>query len=275
MTGHNADKNHTPDSATWTRRLTALILAVLSGAAWGHFQVLMPSTDTVTEEGPRTVRLQVVFTHPMEQGPVMDMGVPAEFGVFYGGNKHDLRNLLKPMKVRGKHAYSCLWRAVRPGDFIFYIAPAPYWEPAEEKMIIHYTKVVVDVFGAEEGWDALVGLPVEIEPLVRPYGIWTGNVFRGVVRRNGRPVPFAEVEVEYWNQGRQVKPPADAFITQVVKADAQGVFTYAMPRAGWWGFAALVEGDRKMPGPDGNMVDTELGGLIWVRTRDMVPDQKK
>jgi hypothetical protein len=28
-------------------------------------------------------------------------------------------------------------------------------------------------------------------------------------------------------------------ITQVVKADANGVFTYGVPFAGWWGFAAL------------------------------------
>ena len=75
-------------------------------------------------------------------------------------------------------------------------------------MIVHYTKVVIDVLGAEKGWDALVGLPVEIEPLVRPYGLWTGNTFRGIVRYHGKPVPFARVEVEYYNEGRRVKPRA-------------------------------------------------------------------
>jgi len=253
----------------WVRIAAWAAVCAALPAAWAHFQVIMPSTDIVSEEGPRTLQLRVVFTHPMEQGPVMNMGVPTEFGVFYDGRKHDLRNTLKPVTLEGKRAYTCSWRVRRPGDFIFYIAPAPYWEPAEEKMIIHYTKVVVDVFGAEEGWDALVGLPVEIEPLVRPYGLWTGNVFRGIVRRNGKPVPYAEIEVEYWNEGRKVTPPADPFVTQVIKADGQGVFTYAMPRAGWWGFAALVEGDKKMPNPDGKLVDVELGGLIWVHVRDM------
>ena len=57
-------------------------------------------------------------------------------------------------------------------------------------MIIHYTKVVVNAMGAEEGWDTLVGFPVEIEPLVRPYGLWTGNAFRGIVKKHGEPVPF-------------------------------------------------------------------------------------
>ncbi|NOY82730.1 MAG: DUF4198 domain-containing protein [Kiritimatiellaeota bacterium] len=233
-----------------------------------HFQVIMPSTDIVTETGPRTLALQILFTHPMEQGPVMNMGAPREFGVVAHGRKVDLRASLEPITLQGKRAYTCKWKVRRPGDFIFYIAPAPYWEPAEEKMIIHYTKVVVDAFDAEEGWDAMVGFPVEIEPLVRPYGLWTGNVFRGVVRKDGNPVPFAEIEAEYWNEGRKVKPPSDPYVTQVIKADGAGCFSFAMPRAGWWGFAALVPGE-KTANPEGRLVDTELGGLIWVRVRDM------
>ncbi len=121
----------------------------------------------------------------------------------------------------------------------------------------------------KQGWDQLADLPVEIEPLVRPYGLWTGNTFRGIVRRNGKPVPFATIEVEYYNEGQRVKIPGDAFVTQVVKADADGVFSYSMPRAGWWGFAALLDADKQMAGPDGQLADVELGGVIWVKTVDM------
>lgn len=135
-------------------------------------------------------------------------------------------------------------------------------------MIVHYTKVVVDAYDAGEGWDAELGLPVEITPLTRPYALWTGNLFRGVVKKDGHPVPYAEVEVEWINDG-SVTPPADAYITQVVKADAGGVFAYTMPRAGWWGFAALTEGDEPMKNPRGELVPVEAGGLIWVHTRDM------
>lgn len=244
-------------------------VCVLGGEARAHFQVLIPSTDIITAAGPRAVRLHIVFTHPMEQGPVMEMGRPRRFGVLFGGKKTDLRETLKPRKLDGKTAYEASYRLKAPGDYVFYIEPAPYWEPAEGKMIIHYTKVVVDAFGAEEGWDAMVGFPVEIEPLVRPYGLWTGNVFRGIVRKNGKPVPFAEIEVEYYNEGNKVKAPSGPFVTQVIKADANGVFSYAMPRAGWWGFAALIEGDEKLKSPEGKLVEVELGGLIWVRTVEM------
>jgi cobalt/nickel transport protein len=135
-------------------------------------------------------------------------------------------------------------------------------------MIVHYAKVVVDGFGGGDGWDAMIGMPVEIRPLVRPYGVWTGNIFRGVVERRGKPVPFAEIEVEWMNDG-SVQPPADAFVTQVIRADAAGTFAYAMPRAGWWGFAALVDGDKPMRSPAGKDVPVELGGLMWVRATDM------
>jgi cobalt/nickel transport protein len=199
----------------------------------------------------------------------MEMGAPAQFGVLVDGEKHSLKESLKEKKVDDRTAYDAKYTAKAPGDYVFYLEPAPYWEPAEQKMIVHYTKVVVDAFGAEEGWDAMVGFPVEIEPLVRPYGLWTGNAFRGIVRRDGEPVPFAEIEVEYYNEDRKVEIPADPFVTQVIKADAGGTFCYVMPRAGWWGFAALVDGEEEMENPEGEPVDVELGGLIWVRTVDM------
>jgi len=247
----------------------AWALCLLADRAHGHFQVLLPSTDVVSAEDERTVSLDILFTHPMEQGPVMAMGVPRRFGMLVGGKKHDLAKQLTPRKLDGKSAYTAAVQVTAPGDYVFFIEPAPYWEAAERKWIVHYTKVVVDVLGAEEGWDAMVGFPVEIEPLVRPFGLWTGNTFRGIVKKDGKPLPFAQVEVEYYNQGKRVKIPNDAFITQVVKADANGVFSYTMPKAGWWGFAALVQGDQKMPGPDGKPAAVELGGLIWVKTVDM------
>ncbi|MEE4243285.1 MAG: DUF4198 domain-containing protein, partial [Desulfopila sp.] len=160
----------------------------------------------------------------------------------------------------------------RPGDHLFYVEPAPYWEPAEDVFIIHYTKVCVNALGLEEGWDEPVGLETEIIPLTRPYGLWTGNIFTGQVLVNGEPVPGAEVEVEYLNESpgntKFVHAPSDPYITQVVKADANGVFSYAMPKAGWWGFAALNEGAATMK-KDGVEKGIEIGAVFWVKTIDL------
>jgi cobalt/nickel transport protein len=247
----------------------SLAFALMGAAgAHAHFQELIPSTDIVNAGTGNALTLEMRFTHPMEAGPLMVMGEPVQVGVLSPGGREDLKSSLRAEEVEGKRTYRLDYRIKQPGDYVFYLEPAPYWEPAEGAMIVHYTKVVVDAFGAEEGWDADVGLPVEIEPLVRPYGLWTGNLFRGIVKRDGKPVPFAEVEVEWRNDG-SIQPPSDPYITQVIKADGNGVFSYAIPRSGWWGFAALLEGSETMKNPDGEAVPVELGALIWVYTRDM------
>ena len=242
----------------------ALLLAASPAAA--HFQELIPSADVLPEGGK--VTFDLVFTHPVEGGPVMAMQKPAGFGMVMNGQKTDLMPALREAPVGGTSAWAAEADLAEPGAAVVWVAPQPYWEPAEGKFIVHYAKVVVDSYASGEGWDALAGLPVEIAPLTRPNGLWTGNAFTGVVLKAGKPVPFAEVEVEFVNDG-SVVPPNDDFITQVLKADANGTFSYVMPRAGWWGFAALVEGDTPMASPDGTEVLIEEGGLIWVRATDM------
>ena len=248
-------------------RVAAAALAImLASPALAHFQEIVPSADVLPEGGTATVDL--VFTHPVEGGPVMEMKKPARVGVRIGGTTTDLMDRLVEKSVAGKAAWSFSYALTAPGAAIFYVEPQPYWEPSEGKYIVHYAKVIVDGYASGEGWDDLVGLPVEIQPLTRPTGLWTGNVFSGVVLKGGTPVPFAEIEVEFINDGT-VKPPNDAFVTQVLKADANGTFTYAMPRAGWWGFAALLEGDTPMTSPEGKTVPVEDGALIWVKATDM------
>ena len=237
-------------------------------AADAHFQLITPSADIVTEKTGGRVSLDLVFTHPMERGPAMAMQRPVRFGVKVGGEIEDLEPSLQQRTVDGQPAWQAGYVISKPGDYVFFVEPAPYWEPGEEKMIVHYAKVVVDGYGGGADWDAMIGLPVEIRPLVRPYGLWTGNVFRGIVEAGGAPVPFAEIEVEWMNDG-SLQAPADPFVTQVIKADAGGGFAYAMPRAGWWGFAALVDSDARMKSPTGKDVPVERGGLMWVRAIDM------
>jgi len=246
--------------------ITLALLAVPS-AARAHFGLLIPSDDIVSAPDPKTITLEVAFTHPFE-GHYMDMARPKAFRVTSRGQTRDILRSLSKKTVQGKTAWSASYRITRPGDYVFTVEPAPYWEPTEERFIVHYTKVVVNALGLEEGWDAAVGLPVEIVPLTRPYGLWAGNVFQGVVMKNGHPLPGAEVEVEFLNEGGTVKAPADAYVTQVIKADARGVFTYAMPREGWWGFAALTQADYTLK-HEGKDYPVELGAVIWVRTREM------
>lgn len=245
---------------------------LLSSQAQAHFQMIIPSDDMVKQNESRKLNLDVMFWHPFE-GMGMNMVKPARFGVLNSGKKTDLLDSLQPVKVTDRSgnkmdAFKAAYSLRRPGDHIFYVEPKPYWEPAEESFIVHYTKVVVNAFGLEEGWDEEVGLKTEIVPLTRPYGLYSGNVFQGIVKVNGKAVPYSEVEVEYYNQDGKLSASADPLITQVVKADGNGVFTYAMPRAGWWTFAALNTDENTMT-HQGKEYPVEIGAVLWVRTHDM------
>ena len=245
---------------------TALITG-FSGNAQAHFGMIIPSTEIVTQASGGTVSLTVMFAHPFERN-WMDMARPARFGVKIRGAKtENLLPLLRPIKIQGHQAWKATYRLKRPGDYVFFDQPQPYFEPAEGKFIVHYTKVIVNGYGMEEGWDTKVGLKTEIIPLTRPYGVYKGNVFRGIVLVNGKPAPFCRIEVEYDNTEEAFVAPADPFINQVIKTDQNGVFAYAMPAAGWWGFAALNTSDKKMV-HDGEKKDIELGAVLWVEFQD-------
>lgn len=246
------------------KRVVSLGLALLiSGApAWAHFGMLIPAKPVISKTDPKAIELLLSFSHPMEMVG-MDMAKPKVFGVLAGTAKEDLSAGLKPAQVMGKAAWSASYTFKRPGVYIFHFEPEPYWEPAEDSFIAHYTKVVVPAFGEEEGWDREVGHPIEIVPLTRPFGLYAGNVFQGIVKQNGKPAPFAEVEIEFYNREGKAEPPTEYQVTQVVKADRNGVFTYAAPRPGWWGFAALAPADFKLK-KDGKDKAVEIGGVIWV-----------
>ena len=235
--------------------------------AWAHFGLIIPSDDIVSKGDEKKIGLQIKFIHPFE-GQYMNMERPKAVGVMVDGKRDDLLPTLKKKTVKGFSTWETAYRIKGPGDHIFFVEPEPYWEPAEESFIIHYTKVVVNALGREEGWDNEVGLKTEIVPLTRPYGLWAGNVFQGIVKVDGKPAPYAEVEVEYYNEEGKIKPPADPYITQVIKADANGVFTYAIPKAGWWGFAALSTADFKLK-HEGKEYPVEIGAVLWVKTREM------
>jgi len=243
--------------------LTLAVAFAWSQPATAHFGMVIPSDSMVMMEDDRSVRLQISFSHPFE-GIGMEMAKPKRFGVVADGKPQDLLGALKQSKVMGHSAWAADYPIRRPGAYLFYLEPAPYWEPAEDVFIIHYTKTVVAAFGEDEGWDAEVGLKTEIVPLSKPFGLYAGNVFQGIVKLDGKPVPYAEVEVEYYNRDGSAKAPTDYMITQTIKADGSGVFTYAAPKAGWWGFAALSEADFTIA-HEGTEKGVEIGAVLWVR----------
>jgi len=242
------------------------VMVFMNGPASAHFGMMIPSDSMVMQGDSKSISLKLSFSHPME-GIGMEMVKPEAFGVISNGKKQDLIRDLKEIKVMGHMAWQADYKVKRPGLYVFYMEPKPYWEPAEDCYIVHYTKTVVTAFGNDEGWDQEIGLKTEIVPLSKPYGLYAGNVFQGIVKLDGKAVPYAEVEVEYYNEDGKSEAPTDYMICQTLKADQNGVFTYAAPKAGWWGFAALNTADYKLE-HDGEKKDVEIGAVLWVQFHD-------
>lgn len=239
----------------------ALLLAV-SSQAQAHFGMVIPSVNIVSPQ-KKSVDFSLSFSHPFEMIG-MDQAKPAKFYVVKDGKAQDLAASLAKTAVMGHQAWHTSYKVRRPGVYQFVMEPAPYWEAAEDLSIIHYTKTIIAAYGADSGWDEPVGLPTEIVPLTRPFANYRGNSFTGQVLMAGKAVANAEVEVEFYNQDGRLQAPSDYHVTQVVKADERGIFTFTCPLQGWWGFAALNEAKYTLPDPDGKAKGVELGAVLWV-----------
>lgn len=254
------------------KRIYSILLLIISfltfsSICYAHFGMIVPSDSMVMQGDARNISLTISFSHPFELLG-MDMEKPARCEMTVNGKKTDLLPLLRETGVMGKKAWLLNYRIKRPGVYWFNIEPKPYWEPAEDCYIIHYTKTVVAAFGDDSGWDEPLGLKTEIIPLTRPFGLYAGNVFRGIVLVDGKPAPGTEVEIEYYNKDKKSKAPNDYFVTQVVKTDKNGVFAYAVPKAGWWGFAGLNTSNRKIKFK-GEEKDVEIGAVLWLEFKEM------
>lgn len=225
-------------------RIMILCISLLvTNTAWAHFQMLIPADDIVEQKENKLLKLSYLFWHPFE-GIGMNMSMPTQAGVRSGGKNHDLLPVMKAAITKDKHqkpfnTWSAEYSLKNPGDYVFYVEPKPYFEETESIFIVHYTKVVANAFGLTEGWQEEVGLKAEIVPLTRPYGLYKGNVFQGMVKFQGKTVPYCEIEVEFYNQNGKQKVPNDIMMTQVIRTDGNGVFSpMGFPKRGGGVFAA-------------------------------------
>ncbi len=247
-----------------------------------HFQMVY-TPDLVRDRGG-LINLKMPFTHPADSGHVMTVETPEQFYMIKKGKKTDLLADVKPSKWSSADnqgdSYEADVKLRGLGDYVFVMQMAPYMEASEDIYIQQITKTIVNVGGLPTDWNEELGLAAEIVPLTKPYAIFAGGTFTGVVKSHGKAVPFAEIEVEYVNYQPDMKNnrfsdqsnidlPADLFVTMTIFADANGTFTFGIPAAGHWGFAALGVG-----------ADTEYNGkelsqdaVIWVQAHEVTPSQ--
>ena len=263
-------------------------LALFASSSYAHFQMLY-TADAALEKGQAT-SWALIFSHPFSNGYPMNMGAPEEFYVVHDRGEDipnkttDLTEHLESVSWTNSDDHSgtafvadlpkSVTRSI--GDYSFVLTPEPYYEAEEDKYIQQITKTVINVGGVPGAWDQPMGLDVEIVPLDKPYANWVGGIFRAVVLADGKPVPHAEIEIEYLNHDPmldkasfdpvgKVDPPQDSFVTMSIRANAQGEVMIGLPKAGWWGICALDLDDGQLYKDK----DLSVDAVLWVRAYDI------
>ncbi|MBN9670165.1 DUF4198 domain-containing protein [Roseibium aggregatum] len=244
-------------------------------AAQAHFQLVYTPDVNLQKAGDTPLKL--IFWHPFENGHVMDMAEPLEFYAVHRGEKIDLKDSLKPITFTGTEneaaAYDASLPVKRSGDYVLVVEPAPYYEESEDIYIQQITKSYLNRNEIPTDWMEAQGLATEILPLNRPTNIVAGSTFTGRVLAEGKPVAGAEIEIEYMAAepdmaaNKPLAPKASPMPGGAVVAisDENGYFTFGIPKAGFWGFAALGSGPVK----EHEGKELSQDAVIWVRAYDV------
>ncbi|NQY52350.1 MAG: DUF4198 domain-containing protein [Campylobacteraceae bacterium] len=270
------------------RKLLFMILTLfLSTNIFAHVQLLY--TPTLTLEKGKTIELRQIFTHPFEDKYTLDMGkqhdskVFSKVSEFYVINKKKKKNLLSSLidiqfkgNVNSGHAYKARYKARKMGDHILILKTAPFYEDNQDIYIQQIVKTIINVAGAPTDWDRDLNLEAEIVPLTKPYSIWEGGSFTGIVKSNGRIVPYANIDVSYLNRDINIKEnkmgkdkiiaPHTSFTSLGIKTNKNGEFTFTIPKAGFWGFNARdLNKNKKFKNKK-----LEIDGIIWVEAKPII-----
>lgn len=256
--------------------LTAAAITLgCTSVAQAHF--LLEYTSETMIEAPGDVPVQLIFWHPFENGHVMDMEMPKEFYMIHRGEKTDLKGSLTPISFEGGENTGAAFQGTVPvkrsGDYVLVTVPTPYYEEAEDIFIQQITKTFLNRNELPTDWMDPVGLPVEIMPLNKPYNIIAGSTFTGRVMAEGQPVAGAEIEIEYMaaepdialNKAKAatVSPMPGGAVVAI--SDTNGYFSFGVPKAGYWGFAALGAG----PVTEHDGKELSQDAVLWIRAWDM------
>lgn len=268
-----------PKRETLMNRLTALcsaaLLTLTPSFSRAHF--MLTYTDSPFVARPGEVPALLTFWHPFENGHVMDLETPNAFYMIHKGARTDLMDRLEPTTFTGGENTGAAFNTTIPvrssGDYVIITEPKPYLEEAEDAYIQQFTKVILNRNTLPTDWDMDADLPAEILPLTRPYTLFAGSTFTGQVVSHGEPVAGVEIEVGYMaatpnmDTGQSTPMTAQPHKggTLVLVSDENGYFTFGVPKAGYWGFAALGAG----PETEYNGKELSQDAVFWIYASDM------
>ena len=106
--------------------LPALLVCCLASPAPAHFGMVIPSADHAAQD-QKALDVTLSFSHPFG-GEGMELVKP-KFGVYFEGQYTDLAGQLAKTKVMEHTGWKLNYAFKRPGPYVFYMEPTPYWSP--------------------------------------------------------------------------------------------------------------------------------------------------
>ena len=275
------------------------LLALLAVPAQASdFGLLLPDRNSVDDPGQKTLKLTLGAVDPFF-GRGIPLERPQSFSVLHRNgeeiNRSEHLSVLEETTAYGTKAWTTEVALPTPGAYHFIMQSKAIWQPEENRFTQYTVKVQVPAHGSSTGWDMASGTGLEITPLSRPFGMCAGMSFTGQVMRDGKPVAGALLEAARLDPSAKIdapplpedgkdargknrsKPPVPLSSFQPVqelKADSQGIFTFACPTPGWWVFASDVESDP-LKDPEGNLKPLRCKAEFWLYLDDCSSSGKK
>ncbi len=247
-------------------RLAVLFVVTLAAAeeAAAHYHILLPETSAAQRDKEVTVKFQ--WGHPFEHQMFDTISPQSIYAVAPDGTRIDLAQALKKIEIPGDAgkpvaAFQTAFTPNQRGDYAIIATAAPIWMNDEKLFFDDAIKVVLHV-QTQNGWDAATGMPFEIVPLTRPYGLVAGIVFQARILADGKGLADAMVEIERYNAAPPKKLPPDEQITRTVKSDPNGTITCSLTEPGWWCITAERDGGKRER--DGKMFPVHQRTTFWV-----------
>lgn len=174
----------------------------------------------------------------------------------------DLLGDVEEAQYLDKKAWGANVALDKPGLYQFIIETRPWWNEEAQRYDQHYVKSFLPVYGVETGWEYPAGLPVEIVPLSRPFGLSNPCLFSGRVLAHGKPRAGALVRAQRINL-ENCPAPSRWHEDVTVRANERGEFALTLNRPGWWCCTAIMDG-TPLKGNDGDPRPLQIGSSVWV-----------
>ena len=247
-----------------------IAIMAIAAAAEAHYHVIVPHDYSQWKaRKSEKVPMNLIWGHGYEH-IWFDIEKPLSFEVIKpGGERSDLMKsisgtMIKSVTGEKKKAYKFEYKPTERGDHIFVLDAGWQWDEEDSAWLKDYARAVLHV-QAESDWGREVGLPLEVVPLSRPYGVVKGDALSFQVLHDGDPVSGIRVEREIYNQLTPSPDslPGEEFIAYSAVTGPDGTVAFSFPTSGWHGITAIMETEktRDAGGHQGKIIERST---MWV-----------